>query len=52
VVALALDKYRELPQQAKRKPEWPSKKAVDAVAKQLRAQMVSGSAGMRMLDDV
>lgn len=52
MVALALDKYRELPQQAKRKPEWPSKKAVDAVAKQLRAQMVSGSAGMRMLDDV
>ncbi|WIA12907.1 hypothetical protein OEZ85_006525 [Tetradesmus obliquus] len=50
-VALALDKYRELPQQAKRRPEWPTKKAVDAVAKQLRAQMVSGAAGMRGLDD-
>ncbi|WIA33058.1 hypothetical protein OEZ86_006214 [Tetradesmus obliquus] len=50
-VALALDKYRELPQQAKRRPEWPTKKAVDAVAKQLRAQMVLGAAGMRGLDD-
>jgi hypothetical protein len=52
VVALALDKFRELPQQAKRQPGWPTKKAADAVAKQLRSQMVSGAAGMRVLDDV
>jgi hypothetical protein len=52
VVALALDKYRELPQQAKRQPGWPAKKAVDAVAKQLRSQMVSGTSGMRVLADV
>eukprot|EP00882_Tetradesmus_deserticola_P015274 GHRQ01016270.1.p2 GENE.GHRQ01016270.1~~GHRQ01016270.1.p2 ORF type:complete len:162 (+),score=44.88 GHRQ01016270.1:110-595(+) len=51
VVAAALDKYRELPQQAKRQPGWPAKKAVDAVAKQLRAQLASGTAGMRPQDD-
>lgn len=52
MVAMALDKYRELPQQAAKHPDWPTKKQVDAAAKLLRSHMVSGAAGMKVLDDV
>ncbi|KAF8067252.1 SEC15A [Scenedesmus sp. PABB004] len=37
LVASALDRYKETPQQAKRHPQWPSKKAAEAVARHLRA---------------
>lgn len=49
-VAAALDRYREIPGQAKKQPAWPTKKAADAVAKQLRSQMVAGAAGQRALE--
>ena len=51
LVAHALDKYKELPNQSKKEPTWPTKRAVELLAKQLRAQMVSGAAGTRVLDD-
>jgi hypothetical protein len=56
-VALALDKYREAPggAAAARKPgaaQPPSKKFVDALAKQLRGQLVIGASGARALEDV
>jgi len=37
-VAAALDRYREVPQQPKKQPGWPTRKAAEAVARQLRAQ--------------
>jgi hypothetical protein len=49
-VAAALDRYREVPSQSKKQPAWPSKKAADAVAGQLRGQMVAGAAGQRALE--
>ncbi|KIY94223.1 hypothetical protein MNEG_13740 [Monoraphidium neglectum] len=49
-VAAALDRYREVPSQSKKQPAWPSKKAADAVARQLRGQMVAGAAGQRALE--
>jgi hypothetical protein len=51
LVAHALDKYKELPSQSKKEPTWPTKRAVELLAKQLRAQMVSGTAGARVLED-
>jgi hypothetical protein len=44
VLATALDRYRELPGQAKKQPEWPTKKIADAVAKQLRVQAAAAAA--------
>ncbi|GBF94883.1 hypothetical protein Rsub_08126 [Raphidocelis subcapitata] len=36
-IAAALDRYREVRDQPKRHPDWPSRKAAEAVARQLRA---------------
>jgi hypothetical protein len=43
LLAAAADKYKELPGQAKKEPGWPTRRAVEAFAKQLRLQLVSGS---------
>jgi hypothetical protein len=53
-VALALDKYREIPSAARKAAAatYPTKKFVDALAKQLRGQMVIGASGSRALEDV
>lgn len=37
-LAMALERFKETPQQAKKHPQWPTKRGMDAVAKQLRAQ--------------
>ncbi len=54
-VALALDKYREVPAAARKAAAAaaaPTKKFVDALAKQLRGQMVIGASGARALEGV
>jgi len=50
-VLRALDKYRELAKVGKQKTNFPTKKAISTIAKQLRAQIAGGS-GMRVLEDV
>jgi hypothetical protein len=45
VVAAALDRFKEVPHQAKHQPGWATKKAVEAVVKQLRVQLTSGGGG-------
>eukprot|EP00775_Hariotina_reticulata_P012680 gene12680-12809_t len=44
LVAAALDRFKEVPQQAKQQPGWATKKAVEAAAKQLRVQLTNGGA--------
>jgi hypothetical protein len=43
--AAALDRYREVPSQARKQPGWPTKKAADAAARALRGQMAAGGGG-------
>lgn len=40
----ALEKYKEVPGQAKKKPDWATKKATDAAVKQLKAQAAAAAA--------
>ena len=52
VVALMLDKYKEVSsRQAPPGLRVPKKKAVDAVAKQLREQMLNGATTRYILED-
>jgi hypothetical protein len=43
-VAAALDKLREVPQQARRQPGWLTRRAAEAAAKQIRAQQQAAAA--------
>jgi len=46
VLLKALEKYKEVPGQAKKKPDWASKKAADAAVKQLKAQAAAAAAAV------
>lgn len=39
----AFEKYKEVPGQAKKKPDWPSKKATDAAVKLLKSQAAAAA---------
>jgi len=49
-IVQALDKYREILKVGKEKTRFPTKKAVDQITKQLRGQMVTGSAATVLQD--
>lgn len=51
MVVSVMDKYKEVPSQSKKFPHFPTKKAIDALARQLRGQMAT-SAGPRALEGI
>lgn len=50
VLLHALERYKEVPGQAKKKPDWVTKKTTDAAVKQLRAQAAAAASPSRMYD--
>jgi hypothetical protein len=44
VLLHALERYKEVPGQAKKKPDWATKKTTDAAVKQLKAQAAAAAA--------
>jgi hypothetical protein len=49
----ALERYKEVPGQAKKKPDWATKKTTDAAVKQLKAQAAAAaSPGSSRLPDL
>ena len=54
VLLQALERYKEVPGQAKKKPDWATKKAAEAAVKQLRGQAAGaaspGQASKRVAD--
>lgn len=53
VLLHALERYKEVPGQAKKKPDWATKKVTDAAVKQLKAQAAgAASPGAVRLTDL